>query len=142
MNKAKLLEQKAKPEGYMLTKEGLAAAPAPGKFPGSMGDVVLQLMAKSPDAPLTKGSLSENFWQKAELVLAELETKGLVKKADSGIELGKPRVVIENAARTSTLRLPGASKPQAFGLTKVVYGDKKGERLARKKHRGWKPVKY
>lgn len=143
MSKTELIEQETKPQGYMLTKKGLQAARRQGEWLGSLDDVILRTMAKSPDAPLTKGSLSEDWWQKASEILARLEAEGLVQKADSTLELGKPKVVIEDAARTATLKLNRAkAKPESFGLKKVVYSDKKGERLATKKHRGWKPVKY
>lgn len=143
MNKAKLAKQEAKQEGYVLTEKGLQAAAGPGKWPNSMDDVILRVMLKSPDAPLTKGSLSDDLWQKASEVLTRLEGDGLVKKAAaSGIELGKPKAVLAGDIKISTLKLPGKSKPKAFGLTKVVYSDRRGERLARKKHKGWKPVAY
>lgn len=142
MSKAKLLKQETKPEGYVLTDKGLQAAPGRGKFPGSMSDVLLQVMAKSPGAPLTKGSLSEDLWQKASEVLARLETEGLVKKAGSDIELNKPKVVLGAAARAAKLQLQGLPGPKVQRLTKRVYSDRRGERLARKKRRGWTPVNY
>lgn len=142
MNKVKLTEREAKPEGYVLTKKGLQAAAGRGKWPNSLDDVILRLMVKSPDAPLTKGSLSEDLWQKASEVLARLEGEGLVQKADSNFEVAKPKAVIQEAARVGDMRLPAERKERVQKLTKNVYGDKGRERLARKKHRGWKKVTY
>lgn len=149
MRKVKELEQEAKPDGYVLTDKGLQAARRQGKWPSSLRDIILQRMVRSPDAPLTKGALSEDFWQEASNILAHLEADGLVRQADSNIQPGKPKAVpgksnamLGNPVKLSGLKLKGESKPKAFGLTKVVYSDKKGERLARKKHRGWKRVRY
>lgn len=142
MNKAKVAEQEARAEAYVLTKKGEKAARKAGNWVNSMDDILLRVMAKSPDEPLTKGSLSDDLWQRASEVLAELEEEGLVEKAEANVEPGKPEVVIEEAVKTEKLELEGRAKPKAQKLTKDVYTDRKGERLARKKRKGWNKVKY
>jgi hypothetical protein len=139
---AKAIEPEAKAEGYVLTRKGEKAARKAGNFVKSMDDILLRVMMKFPDEPLTKGSLSDDLWQTASKVLVKLEEEGLVEEAEAGIEVSKPRVVIEDAARPEKLRLEGQAKPKLQKPTKNVYTDRKGERLQRKKHKGWKPVKY
>jgi hypothetical protein len=149
MSKAKVAEREDKaaeaeamPQGYVLTKKGEQAARKTGKWVGSLDDVILRIMAKSPNVPLTKGTLSDDLWQRASEILAQLEDEGLVEAAEAEAKPGKAKVVVEDTGKPSKLKLDSRPKPKAFGLTKVVYSDKKGERLARKKRRGWKPVKY
>ena len=133
-------EQEAKPEGYVLTEKGEKAARRTEKFIGSMDDILLRVMMDSPNEPLTKDSLSEGLWQRASKVLVKLEEGGLIEEVRG--EVSKPRVVIKDAAKPEKIRLEGLPKTKLQRPTKNVYTDRKGERLQRKKHRGWKPVKY
>lgn len=44
--------------------------------------------------------------------------------------------------RPSTLKVETKAGQKLATLTKDVYSDKKGERLARKRHKDWRKVKY
>jgi len=134
--------EEAKPQGYVLTEKGLKAARKTGKWINSMDDILLRVMMKSPDAPLTKGTLSDDLWQRASMVLVKLEEEGLVEETEVDVNVSKPQVAIGDAGKPSKLKLEVQAKPGLQKLTKDVYSDRKGERLTRKRRKGWKKVKY
>lgn len=139
MAKTELEDKKAKPQGYVLTDKGKKAAGKADKWPNSLGDVVLQTMANSPGKPLTKASLSDDFWRTASDILAKLEEEGLVEKVDVA---SKTKVVMGDAFKPTKVDFPGTRKQTVPKLTRDVYSDRPGTRLARRRVKGWHKVKH
>lgn len=147
MSKTKIAEQEAKRDGYVLTEKGERAARKVGKWSNSLADVMLQTMlTKSPTVRLTKGTLADDLWEECSQVLAKMEKEGLVEKVE--LEEDRPKVVIEGSTGLSNLGKsgfpgrPGLGLPKAEKLSRNVYSDRPGARLARKHHKGWKKVRY
>lgn len=139
MTKTELLDKKAKPQGYVLTDKGKKAAGKAEKWVNSLDDVVLRTMADSPGKPLTRASLSDDFWRKASEILAKLEEEGLVEKVDVD---GKAKVVMGDAFKPTKVDFPGTRKQTVPKLTRDVYSDRPGTRLARRRVKGWRKVKH
>jgi len=99
-----------------------------------------ELISEALDAAVDRQDTSDNQVY-AERLLSKLEpiVSKYVPPPDRVIRILEDKGM---AKPTSMFRLERVTDQKPAKLSKDVYSDKKGERLARKKRRGWTKVKY
>lgn len=109
------------------------------KTPKELKERAQELIGEALDAAAARQDTSDNRHY-AERLLFQLEP--IVRQYAPPPERIMSILEDKGMLKPSTLRLESHAGPKLAKVSKDAYADKRGERLARRHHKGWTKVKY